>query len=307
MAGGTVIVVGSVNADLVVAVERLPEPGETVTGGRFSRHGGGKGANQAVAAARAGAHVRFVGAVGDDDLGDAALAELRDEGVDVSGVARLAGEPTGVALIAVDAAGSNQITVASGANACVDARLVEAALADVPPAAGDVCLLSFEVPDDALVAAVRAASEGGARVVLNPAPARTLVAELAVAGAILTPNSLEATTLAGESDPAAAARALSAITGAPAVVTVGADGAILATGDGIVRVASPPAEVLDTTGAGDTLNGVLAAALATGLGLEEAAHRAVLAASASVSARGARAGMPRRSELDRLARAAVRG
>jgi ribokinase len=173
--------------------------------------------------------------------------------------------------------------------------------------AGDVCLLSFEVPDDALVAAVRAASEAGARVVLNPAPARMLVTELAAAGAILTPNSLEAATLTGASDPAGAARALSAVTGGPAVVTVGEDGAVVATGDGIVRIASMPVEALDTTGAGDTFNGVLAAALAAGLGLEEAAHRAVLAASASVSARGARAGMPRRSELDRLARGAMRG
>jgi ribokinase len=304
---GTVLVVGSVNADLVVAVERLPQPGETVTGGRFSRHGGGKGANQAVAAARAGARVRFVGAVGDDDLGDAALRQLADEGIDVTGVVRLAGEPTGVALISVDERGRNQITVASGANARVDARVVEAALKDSPPAAGDVCLLSFEIPDDALIAAARAASAAGARVVLNPAPARSLVAELAAAGPVLTPNAIEAATLGGADDPADAARALTALTGAPVVVTVGEEGAIVATGDRLLRIPSPPVEVVDTTGAGDTFSGVLAAALAEGLDLEAAARRAVMAASASVRARGARAGMPRREELEALGRERVRG
>src|SRR3954451_4368398 len=140
-----VVVVGSINADLVVAVERLPAPGETVSGGRFARHGGGKGANQAVAAARLGATVAMIGAVGDDDLGEAALRELADEGVDVSGVVRLPGEPTGVALIAVDAAGENQIAVASGANAALTA-------AHVPALDGDgVVLLGHEVPADVTV------------------------------------------------------------------------------------------------------------------------------------------------------------
>src|SRR3954469_9547256 len=123
---GTVLVVGSVNVDLVVTLDRLPAPGETVIGGRFARHGGGKGANQAVAAARAGASVRFVGAVGDDDFGAAALDELEREGVDVSAVVRLVGEPTGVALVAVDREGRNQIAVASGANARVDGARVGA-------------------------------------------------------------------------------------------------------------------------------------------------------------------------------------
>src|SRR3954451_11421543 len=124
---GTVVVVGSINADLVVTLDRLPAPGETVIGGRFARHGGGKGANQAVAAARAGARVRFVGAVGDDDFGAGALEELEREGVDVGGVARLDGEPTGVALIAVDREGRNQIAVASGANGRVDGAGLRAA------------------------------------------------------------------------------------------------------------------------------------------------------------------------------------
>src|SRR3954465_5922383 len=133
---GSVVVVGSINAALVVAVDRLPAAGETVIGGRFARGGGGKGANQAVAAVRAGARVRFVGAVGDDDFGAEALADLENEGIDVSAVGRLEDEPTGVALIAVDREGRNQIAVASGANARVDAALAQAAGGPGPPRAG---------------------------------------------------------------------------------------------------------------------------------------------------------------------------
>ncbi|HEX2235472.1 MAG TPA: PfkB family carbohydrate kinase, partial [Actinomycetota bacterium] len=140
-----VIVVGSVNTDLVVSVERLPGPGETVTGGAFERHGGGKGANQAVAAARAGASVAFVGAVGDDDLGSEALALLEREGIDVSGVRRLPDAPTGVAAIVVDARGENQIAVASGANARVAGADVARAL-DGRTAPRGVVLSNLEVP-----------------------------------------------------------------------------------------------------------------------------------------------------------------
>jgi ribokinase len=275
---GTVVVVGSINVDLVVTLERLPAPGETVIGGEFARHGGGKGANQAVAAARAGARVRFVGAVGADEFGDAALAELRDEGVDVSAVARLTGAATGVALIAVDSEGRNQIAVASGANARVDAEAVAAAGA---LEAGDVCLLGFEVPDAALVAAARAAASAGARIVLNPAPARAIPEALLGLDAVLTPNEQEAEALGG-------AEALAARTGAPVVVTLGAEGARLLDGDSATPLPAPAVEVVDTTGAGDVFNGVLAAGVAAGLHLDEAARRAVDAASTSVQAPGAR-------------------
>jgi ribokinase len=285
---GSVLVIGSINADLVVTLDRLPEAGETVTGGRFARHGGGKGANQAVAAARAGARVRFAGAVGDDDLGAAAIEQLAAEGVDVGAIARLGGEATGVALIAVDREGRNQIAVASGANARVDAALVARALDAAALGPGDVVLLGFEVPDAAVVAGARAAAEAGARAILNPAPARDLPGGVLGHGVLLTPNGLEAAALTGETDAAAAARALARRMNAPVVVTVGADGALLADGDAIAEIRAPEVEVVDTTGAGDAFNGVLAAGLAAGAGVEDAARRAVEAASASVRRAGAR-------------------
>jgi ribokinase len=287
MASGTVLVVGSINVDLVVTLARLPEPGETVTGGEFARHGGGKGANQAVAAARAGARVRFVGAVGDDDLGAAAVEALAEAGVETGAIARLDGTATGVALITVDAEGRNQIAVASGANARVDAAMVDAALADDPLGPDDVVLLGFEVPDEAVVAGARATAAAGARAILNPAPARDLP-DGARDGLLLTPNGLEAAALTGETEPAAAARALARRTDAPVLVTVGADGALLVDGRDCIAIAAPEVEVVDTTGAGDALNGTLAAALAEGRDLEAAARAAVEAASASVRRPGAR-------------------
>jgi ribokinase len=287
MASGTVLVVGSINIDLVVTLARLPEPGETVTGGEFARHAGGKGANQAVAAARAGARVRFVGAVGDDDLGAAAVDALAAEGVETGAIARLAGTATGVALIIVDAEGRNQIAVASGANAMVDTAMVDAALADEPLGPDDVVLLGFEVPDEAVVAGARAAAAAGARAILNPAPARDLP-DGARDGLLLTPNGLEAAALTGETEPATAARALARHTGAPVLVTVGADGALLVEGGDCVAIAAPEVEVVDTTGAGDALNGTLATGLAAGRDLGAAARAAVEAASASVQRPGAR-------------------
>src|SRR5829696_4028409 len=193
----TVHVVGSINADLVVSGAALPGPGETVTGGTFERHGGGKSANQAVAAARRGARVRMVGAVGDDDLGEQAVALLAEEGIDVSGVARLARTPTGVALIVVDEAGENQIAVASGANAELEASWVERALA---AADSGVVLLCFEVPEAPVLAAAAAARAAGLELVVNPAPARALPGALLDLSPVLTPNLAEARALAGEQD-----------------------------------------------------------------------------------------------------------
>jgi ribokinase len=281
-----VYVVGSVNADLVVRLPALPRPGETVTGGTFERHGGGKGANQAVAAARAGAAVRMVAAVGDDDLGAEAIAQLEAEGIDISAVQRLADAPTGVALIAVDEAGENQIAVASGANAVLSAGAVERALAGAAP--GGVVLLGLEIPDAPVLAGARAARAAGLSVVLNPAPARALPDALLALSPLLTPNRDEACALSGEREPEAAARALAERTGAPAVVTIGAGGALLADGGSVARLPAPEVDAVDTTGAGDAFNGALASALAGGAELEAAVRSAIAVAAESTRTHGAR-------------------
>jgi ribokinase len=278
----SVLVVGSINADFTVHAERLPAPGETVAGGRLERGGGGKGANQAVAAARAGAAVAMVGAVGDDDLGAGALAALRSEGVDVAAVRRLAGAPTGVALIVVDGAGDNQIAVASGANHAV-------AAADVRAERRPGCVLaSFELLDEPVLAAARIAADAGCPLVVNPAPARRLEPALRELRPILTPNRSEAAELTGEAEPEAAARALAARTDAPVVVTLGDQGALVLDGNGLAHVPAPAVHAVDTTGAGDTFNGTLAAELAGGRDLRAAVAAAVAAAADSVTRPGAR-------------------
>jgi ribokinase len=295
---GEVVVVGAINVDLVVAAPHLPGPGETVVGPGVERHGGGKGANAAVAAARAGASVRLVGAVGADEHGTGALEELRAEGIDVGAVAVLETEPTGVALIVVDPAGENQIAVGAGANAAVSAESVVAALRDALPIAGCV-LVSTEIPNDAVTAAVTAATSAGVRCVLNPAPVIPAVLEALAHGPLLTPNETEIVDLAvalgdgGAPSVIDAARAVAARTHAPVVVTLGGDGALVVTPDGNEdHVPARAATVRDTTGAGDTFNGVLAARLAAGDALDAAARIATAAASLSVAHVGARAGMP---------------
>jgi ribokinase len=311
MSQPSVVVVGSVNADLVVSVERLPRAGETVTGGTFARHGGGKGANQAVAAARAGATVALVGAVGADELGEEALRALAAEGIDVAAVARLEGVATGVAAIVVDERGENLIAVASGANAELDATVVEEAVERlIGRGTSGIVLLQQEIPEAAVMAGIRAARAAGWQPVLNPAPARSLPADLD--GVILTPNADEARALAGEDDAEAAGRALAARTGAPVIVTIGAEGALLVgagdarpaeaagagpPGDTVERVPAPAVAVVDTTGAGDAVNGALAAELAAGRPLREAVRFAMAAAALSTRAPGAREGMPRRDDV----------
>ena len=284
---GRVLVVGSINAELVVVTDRLPAVGETTTGGTFGQHGGGKGANQAVAAARLGAEVTMVGAVGDDDLGGAAIRALRDEGIDVEHIA-VVDQPTGVALIVVDRSGENQIAVASGANA-------EMFLGDLDLPGEGVVLLGHEVSPAVVEKAGRLAATAGWRVVLNPAPARALP-DMPIA--VLTPNRSEAAELSGEAGPQAAARVLSERTGAAVLITLGADGALLLEPGGTpVRLPAAQVEVVDTTGAGDTVNGALAAELANGASLIDAARFALRAAAISTTRPGARGGMPRRDEV----------
>ncbi len=286
-----VIVVGAINVDLVVRAPRLPGPGQTVVGPGVEYFGGGKGANAAVAAARIGAEVALVGAVGDDDLGHGAIAELHADGIDVAGVATLPGIATGVALIVVDPAGENLIAVGAGANAAVTADRVREDLRSRLPRAGCV-LVSTEIPDDAVIAAVESATSAGVPCLLNPAPVSNGAREALGLGPIVTPNEHELVDLGGTE----AVRSASA---SAVIVTRGAAG-VDVVGTGEVRpisISAPPAEVRDTTGAGDTFNGVLAARVAAGLDLEAAVEYAVAAASRSVEFLGARSGMPTATEL----------
>jgi ribokinase len=302
-----ILVVGSINVDLVAHVDRLPARGETVAGGRLERTGGGKGANQAVAAARAGGAVSLIGAVGDDELGDQAVDELREEAIDVSAVLRLPDVPTGVALIAVDGDGDNQIAVASGANHAIARALVEPALARLGEGAGCV-LVSFELEDEIVLAAAEAARAAGATLVVSPAPARPLPPGLADAHPILVPNEKEALALAAADAEArggdaraakgadggdaaeaeTAGRRLVELTGAPVVITLGARGALVVAGGDAVLLPAPAVRAVDTTGAGDAFTGVLARWLAGGDDVRTAAAKAVAAATRSVTVAGAR-------------------
>lgn len=295
---GRVIVVGSVNVDLVMRLPALPRAGETVLGGALARHHGGKGANQAVAAARAGAKVMIVGAVGREDGADS-VRELVSEGVDVIHVRR-ADAPTGTAAILVDAqSGENLIAVASGANGLITPEVVNEALTAIALRPADVVVLSFELPGPALHQAADLTEQAGAQLVVNPAPAQPdLIAVLA--GAIATPNQHELAAYSG-AEPGSAALGLSASTGGPVLVTLGADGALLASEGRIEHFAGHRVAAVDTTGAGDTLTGVLAASLAAGNSLPESVRRAVAAAALSVTKAGPRAGMPSAAEIDALA------
>ena len=299
---GRVIVVGSVNVDLVITVDHLPDPGETVTGGRFDRHHGGKGGNQAVAAARLGAETAFVGAVGGDAFGAEARAALEGEGIDLRALLTLDSEATGVALITVEAGGENTIAVAGGANTALRPEHVSAALRDLRPRAGDVVLVGHEIPTETTREALRLGREAGSMTILNPAPAAGLSSALLALADILTPNRGELGVLCkAEGRPAAGPMATSLVTNDPPraiLVTLGADGALVVDGRGTVAIHGPTVQVVDTVGAGDTLNGALAAGLAAGLPLAEAARRAVTAATLAVSRAGARKGMPTLAELE---------
>lgn len=300
--GDTLAVVGAINVDLVVRGARLPAAGETVVGGTFSQHQGGKGGNQAVAAARAlGAHgrVAMIGAVGSDPLGEPARELLALEGIDVTNVEIDRTATTGVALIAVDARGENLIVVAPGANASITPEAVTAALDAIGPRIGAV-LASVEVPLGAVEAAARWGRAQGLPVVVNPAPARPEIHDVLPFATVVTPNAGELAILAAQAEePRGGARRLAA--GYPdltVVVSLGDDGAVAAGPDGEVRAPAPKARAIDTTGAGDTLNGVLAAGLLEGFDVAEALRRAVHAATLSVTVAGAREGMPRREAIE---------
>jgi len=284
-----IAVVGSVNRDLVVRVEHHPVPGETVLGSGHETMPGGKGANQAVAAARLGTDVVFVGRIGADEDGRDLVGEFEREGVDVGHLVVDPDAPSGLAIITVDDAGENAIVVSPGANGNVCASDVEGAQAVLM--AATVTLLQLEIPMDAVLAAA-AVSEG--IVILNAAPAAHLPAELLRSIDVLVVNRGELATLTGSGDPVSARSLPVPVT----VVTLGADGARIVRADSGESVAAIDVSPVDTTGAGDTFCGVLAAGLESGLSLETSVRRAVVAGSLAVTAIGARSGMPTTAELE---------
>lgn len=288
-----VVVVGSINVDLIVQVPRLPARGETVIGGRFREAPGGKGANQAAAAARLGAPTWFVGLVGEDDLGVRARRDLGDAGVDVTHLG-LGAAPTGVAAILVDDRGQNLIAVASGANADLGADHVHKAFDSIDLERA-VVLSNLEIPDRAVAAAGEAAARRGWSFVLNPAPARPLGSDLLAMCDVIVPNETEAADLGG----------VDALfdTGARAVVvTRGGEGAQLhRPGRPVHHQPAFPVDVADTTGAGDAFSAAMAWAVASGRDLEDAVRLASAAGALASREVGARTALPTRKELEGLA------
>lgn len=291
-----VLVVGSSNTDLVVSCARLPHPGETLLGGDFQRFHGGKGANQAVAAARAGARVTFIGARGADDFGAAAEAALRAEGIETGSFFVKKGSSSGVALILLGGKSrENLIAVAHSANDALAPADLRKAVKDFCQAKVVVCQL--ETPLPTVQEAARLAQAGGTPFLLNPAPARPLPSVLLKRVHTLTPNEHEAAVLTGKNDPLLAGQALLKKGCTQVVITLGARGVLLVRPGESRHFPAPKVRPVDTVGAGDCFTGWLAAGLADSLPIEQAIQRAVQAAAFSVTRPGAQSSMPRPKDL----------
>ena len=298
---GKVVIVGSINTDMILAVDQLPKLGETVLGGEFTSAGGGKGANQAVAAARAGAQVTFVAKVGYDPLGNESIARFQAEGIDTTHISRDSGASTGVALIFVDAAGENCIGVASGANAKLSTADIDTARDVI--ASASVLLVQLETPLETVARAIDLAHAAGVRVLLNPAPARTLPDALLGRVSIITPNRGETELLTGvkmgdAASLAEAVRALHARGVSQAILTLGSAGVYVSEGAAAYELPAHKVEPVDTTAAGDVFSGALAAALSEDRALRDAVAFANAAAALSVQRMGAQPSVPMRTDIE---------
>jgi ribokinase len=289
-----VVVVGSINMDLVTVAQRFPAPGETLLGERFLSVHGGKGGNQAVAAARLGAEVHMIGAVGDDPFGQPLCDALAEEGIHIEHVARIAHCSSGTASITV-ANGENQIIVVPGANAQLTPTHVRNAQDVIAQA--DAVLVQMEVPLQTVEATLRVAHQQHVPVILNPAPAQQLPTEWLQLARYITPNQHELATLLG-ADASEDFRVLMRQAPCPVVLTRGAEGAWFREQGEPQHQESFEVKVVDSTGAGDTFNGALAVYLHEGL--DVAVRKACAAAALSVTQLGARAGMPHRADVDAL-------
>lgn len=295
-----IIVAGSSNTDMVIKTPHLPAPGETILGGTFFMNAGGKGANQAVAAARLGGSVTLIAKLGDDIFGRQALQLFKDEGIDTGKIITDAKLPSGVALITVDAKGENCIAVASGANAA----LLAAELDNIETAiaGADIVLMQLEIPLETVGFIAAKAKNLGKKVVVNPAPAAELSDEFLSNISIITPNQTEAEMLTGVAvdDEISAIQAAVALQGKgidEVIITLGADGALVYSNNEYRVIKAPKVIAVDTTAAGDVFNGALAVALGEGLDIFAAAEFACKAAAISVTRLGAQASAPYRNEL----------
>jgi ribokinase len=296
-----IVVIGSSNTDMIIKIDRIPARGETVIGGRFSTAPGGKGANQAVAAARAGGDVAFVARVGNDMFGQEALAGFINEGIDVTYVTTDTEAPSGIACIIVDENGENSIAVASGANANLSPGDIACAHDSITSA--DILIMQLEIPIETVVAAAKIAHGNGVKVILNPAPAQALSEDILKTVSILTPNESETELLTGisiqtEDDARNATEVLLGRGVETVLVTLGANGVIVATGDQFDKIPAFKVNPVDTTAAGDVFNGALAVALAEGKELAGAVMFANAAAAISVTRLGAQPSAPTRREVD---------
>ena len=299
---GRVVVGGAINTDLVARTPHYPRQGETVTGSNFAMFGGGKGGNQAVAVARSGAAVTIVGGVGDDDFGSARLGDLVADGIDTSVVQTVAGASSGVALIAVEDTGDNRILYVPGATLVVDAGRAVMALGNAPIA---VLLLTLELERPVIEALIARARRDEALVVLNATPEPRRASELLELVDVLVVNEGEALALSGgDGIPAVdwprIAGSLRERGAGAVLITLGGDGALLVDGNGAAMVPAPVVPVVDTTGAGDSLCGAFAAALALGESRLDAVRLGVAAGSLACTVAGAQPSVPTREAIDRL-------
>lgn len=297
-----IYVIGSINTDMVAMTDHLPTPGETVMGGEFMMTAGGKGANQAVAAARLDGDVTMVGRLGVDIFGDQSVARLEAEKINCDFISRDSAAASGVALISVDGEGENHIVVAPGANNTLHIDTIDTALSSLPENA--IVLLQLEIPIETVAHVISFAKDSNRKVILDPAPARELPENFLDGLFLITPNETEATHLSGievidQNSAKAAAKKLLQTGVQNVAITMGADGVLLASGDeNLQLIASPTVNAVDTTAAGDCFNGALSVALANGLELEEGINKACHAASISVTRKGAQDSMPFSNEVN---------
>ena len=296
-----IIVVGSINTDMVIGANKLPKPGETLIGHKFFMNSGGKGANQAVAAARMGGEVAMIANLGVDVFGDSAIAKLKEEGVNCEGITRDPDRSSGVAIINVDDTGENQIVVAPGANATLDTDLVSAALDRIPPSS--IVLLQLEIPIESVVKAVEVCQQKGCRIMLDPAPAQALPESVYKGTYLLTPNRNEAELLSGilisdrGSVTCAAEKLLmSGVTNV--AITLGSQGVFFANAENKQFLEATSVSAVDTTAAGDCFNGAVAAKLSQGCSLVEGIKSGILASSICVTRHGAQDAMPYFNEVN---------